>query len=326
MDPGIITAVLAFIAIGGLGLAFTGDPSGERAAKRAKEFSRKATKSKPNAIDLATAKRKQSVQDGLKELSLQQKKSRKATLSVRGRITQAGLSFSESTFWIGSIVLGAALGLASFIASGGNLLFSIASLVGGALGLPRWILGFLVSRRKKKFTDQLADGIDIIVRGVKSGLPLNQCLRIIAAESPEPLRQEFRLIVDGQAMGVPLESNLQRMYERMPLPEVNFFNIVLVIQKKTGGNLSESLGNLSTVLRSRRLLREKVKALSSEAKASAMIIGALPFIVMILVYLVRPAYITILFTEPQGQAILVGCALMMSTGIFVMKKMVDFKF
>jgi tight adherence protein B len=116
------------------------------------------------------------------------------------------------------------------------------------------------------------------------------------------------------------------MYERMPLPEVNFFAIVLVIQQKTGGNLSESLGNLSTVLRARKLMKEKVKALSSEAQASAMIIGALPVIVASMVYFTRPAYISVLFTDPTGNLILIGCAVMMSLGIFVMHKMVNFKF
>ncbi|MBL8530530.1 MAG: type II secretion system F family protein, partial [Hyphomonadaceae bacterium] len=173
---------------------------------------------------------------------------------------------------------------------------------------------------------QLADAIDIIVRGVKSGLPLGQCLRIIAAECPEPLRMEFQALVDSQTMGVPLDQSMQRMYDRMPLPEVNFFSIVLVIQQKTGGNLSESLGNLSSVLRSRKLMTEKVKALSSEAKASAMIIGALPFIVMGLVYFTRPTYISVLFTDPMGHLVLLGAGVMMSMGIFIMHRMVNFKF
>lgn len=326
MDPTLIVAALAFVAVAGIGLALPSNAASEQATKRAKAMAKPNAKAKPNAVELATAKRKQNVQDSLKVLSAQQRNSRKAILSVKGQISQSGLEFSEGAFWIGSAGIGVVLGLAAFIASGGNPLMSLGALIGGALGLPRWILGFLRDRRQKKFLNQFADGIDMIVRGVKSGLPLNQCLRIIAAESPEPLRQEFQMVIDGQAMGVPIDANLQKMYERMPLAEVNFFNIVLLIQQKTGGNLSESLGNLSTVLRSRKLLKEKVKALSSEAQASAMIIGSLPFVVMGLVYMIRPAYIMLLFTEPTGQAILVGCALMMGTGIFVMKKMVDFKF
>src|SRR5262249_41999074 len=151
----------------------------------------------------------------------------------------------------------------------------LAAFFVGLFGIPRWLLSSMVGGRQKKFGNQLADAIDVIVRGVKSGLPLNQCLRIIAGESPEPLRTEFQMLCDSQAMGVPLDVGMQRLYDRMPLPEVNFFSIVLIIQQKTGGNLSESLGNLSAVLRARKLMKEKVKSLSSEATSSAMIIGSL---------------------------------------------------
>jgi tight adherence protein B len=151
-------------------------------------------------------------------------------------------------------------------------------------------------------------------------------LKIIAAESQEPMKSEFQNLVDGQQMGVPLEQNLQKMYERMPLPEVNFFSIVLIIQQRTGGNLSEALGNLSGVLRSRKLLKAKINALSSEAKASAGIIGSLPFIVAILVYFVRPDYIMMLFTDKTGNLILLGSAVMMTAGIMVMRQMINFKF
>lgn len=324
----ILIAIFAFMAVAGVGVALTMSPSAEKSAKRAKELvAPKAVRNtKKDAAAAAAAKRRSTVQDNLREMANQQKTSRKNLLSVKARIAQAGLSTSEQTFWMISAVSGAVLGLIAYVASGLNPLWGGAMLVIGGLGLPRWVLGMLISRRQKNFVNQLADAIDIIVRGVKSGLPLNQCLRIIASESPEPVREEFRLICDGQAMGVALDQNLQRMYERMPLPEVNFFNIVLVIQQRTGGNLSEALGNLSSVLRARKMLKEKVKALSSEAKASAAIIGSLPFIVMALVYMVRPAYMTILFVTTQGQLILLAAAVMMSTGIFIMRSMVNFKF
>jgi tight adherence protein B len=164
------------------------------------------------------------------------------------------------------------------------------------------------------------------VRGVKSGLPLNQCLKIIATESQDPMRTEFQKLVDGNQMGIPLDQSLQRMYERMPLPEVNFFSIVLIIQQKTGGNLSEALGNLANVLRSRKLLKAKINALSSEAKASAGIIGSLPFIVALLVYFVRSDYIMILFNTQSGNLILLGSAVMMGAGVMVMRQMINFKF
>jgi tight adherence protein B len=325
MDPALIAAVLAFVAIGGAGIVLTGNGQTAAAAKRVKAVSGARTLDRrKQALDAAALKRKQSTQEALKELSASEKQSRKRRLSIKGRIEQAGLTITPVAFWIMAAGAGAALGLAGLLVQG-----PIGAGMGffvGLFGLPRWVLGFLVGRRQKKFSNQLADAIDIIVRGVKSGLPLNQCLRIIAQESPEPLRAEFQALCDSQAMGVPLDQSMQRMYDRMPLAEVNFFSIVLVIQQKTGGNLSESLGNLSGVLRARKLMKEKVKALSAEAKASAMIIGALPLIVMALVYFTRPAYIAILFDEPVGHLILLGCAAMMSIGIFIMHKMVNFKF
>jgi tight adherence protein B len=323
----MLVAGLAFLAVAGLGIAFTMSPQTEKSAKRARELaSPKTGRAKKDAVAIAAAKRRSSVQDNLRDMANQQKTSRKNLLLVKAQLAQAGLSITENTFWIISTCCGAALALVAYIATGLNPLWGLSVFVIGGFGLPRWVLGLLITRRQKNFVSQLADAIDIIVRGVKSGLPLNQCLRIIATESPEPVRQEFKLIVDGQAMGVQLEQNLHRMYERMPLPEVNFFNIVLIIQQRTGGNLSEALGNLSSVLRARKMLKEKVKALSGEAVASAMIIGALPFIVMILVYIVRPAYMSLLFTTPQGQMILLAAGTMMSMGIFIMRSMINFKF
>jgi tight adherence protein B len=325
MDPALIIAVLAFVAIGGAGIVLTGNSQATTNNKRVKAVAgAKNVDRRKQATEIAAVKRRQSTAEALKELSNNEKQSRRRRFSVKGQLAQAGTNMTEAAFWGISAVAGLALAAAGYF-----IYAYIGAAVGffiGFLGLPRWFLGFLVAGRQKKFSDQLADAIDVIVRGVKSGLPLGQCLRIIAAECPEPLRAEFQSLVDSQTMGVPLDQSMQRMYDRMPLPEVNFFAIVLIIQQKTGGNLSESLGNLSNVLRSRKLMKEKVKALSSEAKASAMIIGALPIVVIGMVYLTRPEYIMTLFIHPTGNLILLGSAAMMSMGIFVMNKMVNFKF
>jgi tight adherence protein B len=325
MDPALLAAVLAFVAVGGAGFALAGRNQPATAAKRVKSVAgNRQTDRRKNTVETAALKRRQSTQEALKDLAQSEKQSRRRRLSIKGRLEQAGIEMSLPVFWMISAGAGLVFGI------GGLLIykligFAVAFFI-GFLGAPRWFLGIMVGGRQKKFGNQLADAIDVIVRGVKSGLPLNQCLRIIAAESPQPLAGEFQKICDAQAMGVPLEQSLQRMYDRMPLPEVNFFAIVLIIQQKTGGNLSESLGNLSTVLRSRKLMKEKVKALSSEAKASAMIIGALPIFVMGMVYFTRPQYISILFTDPTGNFVLICCVVMMSMGIFIMNKMVNFKF
>lgn len=327
MDPTVIVAVLAFVAIGGIGFAFAGgnqSPTANKKRVKAVAASVK-TDGRKQIADAATLKRKQSTQDQLKQLTLSEKEARKRRVSVQGKLEQAGVNMTVPVYWMIAAGVGLLLALIGFMVQKGWPGAGGGFFV-GMFGLPTWFLGMQVAARQKKFQLQLADAIDVIVRGVKSGLPLNQCMRIIAADSPEPLKSEFQSLVDNTAMGVPLDAAMQKLYDRMPLPEVNFFAIVLVIQQKTGGNLSESLGNLSTVLRARKMMKEKVKALISEAQASAMIIGALPFIVMLMVYLIKPDYIMTLFIDPRGNLVLLGASVMMTLGVAIMHKMVNFKF
>ena len=152
-----------------------------------------------------------------------------------------------------------------------------------ASALPLWILSFLKKRREKKFLDDFPDAVDVIVRGIKAGLPLADSLKMIANEAQEPIKSEFKAIIETQTIGMPLGEACAKLYERMPLPEANFFGIVISIQQKAGGNLSEALGNLSRVLRDRKKMKAKIQAMSMEAKASASIIGALPIAVGVLV-------------------------------------------
>jgi tight adherence protein B len=227
-------------------------------------------------------------------------------------------------FWI-ICAVGAALAAGiTFLTHQHPLVIAAAMFVVG-LGLPRWVLGFLTARRKKKFTENFATAIDVIVRSVKSGLPTNEALRIVAREVPNPVGSEFHNLVESLKVGVTLEQAMKRMMESMPTPEVGFFAIVMTIQTKSGGNLSEALGNLAAVLRDRKRLQGKIKAMSSEAKASAMIIGSLPPGVMGIVYITTPAYISKLFTERAGNLMLAGCVIWMSMGIMVMRKMINFK-
>jgi tight adherence protein B len=201
----------------------------------------------------------------------------------------------------------------------------MAGFVSGA-GVPLWVLGLLAKRRNNKFGMAFADAVDIIVRGLRSGLPLHDCLKVIGKESPEPLGGEFRRLVENLSMGMTLEQGLEKMHERLPAPELRFFAIVLNIQQKTGGNLGEALGNLSAVLRGRRMMREKIKALSSEAVASAAVIGCLPIGVGALLSVVNPRYLSIMFTDPRGHLLLAAGAVIMGMGTMVMRKMINFKF
>jgi tight adherence protein B len=271
------------------------------------------------------AQRKQAVADTLKTIEEQQKKSKKVTM--RTRLRRAGLDVSVKTFYVISLICGLVFGGGVYVMVPGLSLGALAIIIAvGSFGLPRWILSYLTKRRQNKFVNELPNAIDVIVRGVKSGLPLNECLGIIARESAEPLRSEFREILDEQRVGVTLGECFDRMCNRMPLPEVRFFAIVIAIQQSAGGNLSEALGNLSGVLRSRKQLRAKVWALSAEAKASAVVLAALPFVVMGLVYLSTPAYMEPLWTTTAGKFMLGCSAVWMTCGVLVMKKMINFKY
>jgi len=241
------------------------------------------------------------------------------------RITRAGLSWSKRQFAIVSAMIGLAMFVFGFFSGVGLLISAVLGFV-GAFGVPRWLLSFLRKRRERRFIEGLPDAVDIIVRGVKAGLPLLDCIKMITTESPEPIKTEFRLILETQAIGMPLGEACGKLYERTPLPEANFFGIVVAIQQKAGGNLSEALGNLSKVLRDRKKMRAKIQAMSQEAKASAAIIGALPIAVMVLVYITSPQYITLLFTNSMGHIMLAGSAVWMFMGVMVMKKMINFDF
>ena len=267
--------------------------------------------------------RRDVIENTLKEFEDRQKKNKRVPLAVR--IAQAGLSWSKQQFFIISAGIGVAMFMAGLLIGAG--LFTAVGLgFAGAFGLPRWLLKFLKNRRESKFLNAFPDAVDIIVRGVKAGLPLLDCMKMITVEAPEPLKSEFRTIVETQAIGIPLGEACAKLYEHMPVPEANFFGIVIAIQQKAGGNLSEALGNLSRVLRDRKKMKAKIQAMSQEAKASAAIIGALPIAVMTLVYITSPVYITLLFTEPMGNLMLAGSAFWMGLGVLVMKKMINFDF
>ncbi|WP_454853330.1 type II secretion system F family protein [Rhizobium binxianense] len=269
------------------------------------------------------SKRRKSMQDSLKDLEKRQQEKTKKALSMKSRLVQAGLSISLGRFYLFSATFALLLMLVTFLA-GAPLPVTLGVPVVAGLGLPRWIVGFLISRRQNKFLDEFPNALDVIVRSIKSGLPLNDAIRLIATEGTEPVKSEFRRVVESQQVGLSVPDACARMGNHMPLQEVNFFAIVIAIQSQAGGNLSEAIGNLSKVLRDRKKMKAKVKALSMEAKASAVIIGALPFIVATLVYLTSPQYMMILFTDPRGHLIMGFSAIWMSIGIFVMRNMVNF--
>jgi tight adherence protein B len=296
--------------------------SGERKVEQRRAS---VTRAEPAARTSRTHQksRREQVEDTLNEIDVKAKKPKNLPLTMR--IEQAGLSWSKNQF----LMISAGLGLAGFL---GVIVMVAAPLpalgVGFAagFGLPRWLLSFLKKRREKKFLNHFPDGVDVIVRGIKSGLPLLDSLKIIALDAQEPIKSEFRAIVETQTIGMPIGEACAKLYERMPLPEANFFGIVISIQQKAGGNLSEALGNLSRVLRDRKKMKAKIQAMSMEAKASASIIGALPICVGTLVWLTSPDYIELLWLTDLGRFMIAGCAVWMGIGVFVMKQMINFDF
>jgi tight adherence protein B len=317
---------LVTASIGGIAWVFVYPIlSGERHAEKRKEsVVRTGAAIRAGAARPTNQKsRREQVEGSLKEIEDRRSRAKSPPLSVR--IAQAGLSWSKQKFFVISGILGA-LGFVVALGLNGGLLVAAALAFAGAFGLPRWLLKFLKKRREAKFLQHFPDAVDVIVRGIKAGLPLLDCIKVITQDSPEPVRSEFRAIVETQSFGLPLGDACAKLYERIHVSEANFFGIVISIQQKAGGNLSETLGNLSRVLRDRKKMRAKIQAMSMEAKASASIIGSLPPAVMALVYLTSPHYIELLWTEQLGHLMLAGSATWMFIGVMVMRKMINFDF
>ena len=324
----IAIVFLAALAVGGVMyfIAVHFLTGGGKSEKRIQSVSKSgSSKAKSNTSDEAANRRKK-IEDSIVEMDAKVKAKAKTKLTIRTRLLRAGVEMNIKTFYVLSLVmfpfvavpLYAFAGVPIYAAAGAGFVVSI--------GLPRWLLSFLAKRRQKKFIAEFANAIDIIVRGVKSGLPLFDCLNIIARESLDPLKSEFMELVEQQRLGVTLGKGLERMYERMPLQEVNFLGIVITIQQQSGGNLADTLLNLSTVLRERKKLQGKIQAFSQEAKSSAAIIAALPMVVMLLVYITTPHYIALLWTEQLGHYMLTGSGLWMLCGVLVMRKMINFDY
>lgn len=316
----LIVAALAMIAAGGLAWVFLYPiVSGQRRA----EARQQALAARPaeKRAERAAANRRDQVAQSLKELEARETHRNKRTL--KERIGHAGLDWSIGRFYLVSAGSGAAAGLLGLIATG-NLFVAGLAAFAGFFGLPRWAIDHIANRRVNAFVEELPNAIDIIVRGIRAGLPLGDCVREIASSAREPVRTEFRLLVEAQTVGMSLSEAVQRIPERIPTAEANFFAIVITIQSKAGGNLSEALGNLSRVLRDRKKMKAKVKAMSAEAKTSAAIIASLPFLVAMITYITSPDYISLNWTTLIGKIVLGVCALWMMVGVLVMKKMIDF--
>jgi tight adherence protein B len=316
------------IAVGGMALAiFYPMLVANKAGKRLEQISDGKKDSKTNSFrarfseDQKDSRRRQ-IQDSLKQIE-NDEKNRKKKVTLRVLIAQAGLSMTTKSFWAFSIVFGLGLAIASLIV-GAPWFIAFGLGFVGMLGLPRWFLGYLRRRRQNVFLNDFADAIDVMVRGLKAGLPVSEAMKIIASESGPPVGPEFMEVVEGQRLGISIDQGIERMVDRMPLSEVNFLAIVMTIQSKTGGNLSEALSNLSRVLRDRKKMKQKIRSVSQEAKSSAAIIGSLPFLIMAALMILNPSYLDPLFDTTMGNILAVGSGVWMMIGVLVMRKMINF--
>ena len=323
----IIFTIFAAIAVGGVVIVllfpyFTGQADVNKRARQVTSNEAMA-KGRAQGKDKSAARRRQ-IQETLKQFEEAEKKRRKR-LTIRELIGHAGLDLSVKAFTVISLVVGAVIALVTFIV-GVPYYVAIVAAFGGAFGLPRWVLKIMAKRRRETFLRDFADAIDVMVRGIKAGLPVSDALKVIAKETPAPVGPEFDEVVEGQRIGITIDQGLERMFERMPLAEVNFLAIVMAIQAKTGGNLAEALGNLSRVLRDRKRMKQKIQSVSQEAKASAGIIGSLPFCIGGAMMVLNPTYLLPLFETDLGNVMLMGSALWMGCGVLVMRKMINFDF
>ena len=322
LDPVIQSALIAVLVLVAVAASIWMSLAGRVTASEA--YTRRL---KTHAPPMGYSQRQSSTEEEVRrQLNLiKARRRRSGTLSYNLALQQAGLNWPA---WVAPLVV---LGLIGALAGGMRLLglsLAISGLFGLATGPAAFLLALSIRRkaRIKGMEKDFPNALDIIVRGVKTGLPLIDCLRIAGRELPDPLRSEFARMVEQQAHGLSVAEAVDRFAERVPLTEANFFAIVIGLQARTGGRLSESLDNLVAVLRARVQLRAKIRTMSSEAKASGMIIAALPVVVTVLLYLTSPQYIGMLFSETVGNVVLVVSAVWMLIGVLVMRAMIQFDY
>jgi tight adherence protein B len=240
------------------------------------------------------------------------------------RLQRTGKRWTLSQYVYASLGLGLVVAAILFLKSGAAL-FSLGVGVLVGAGLPHMVVGYLINKRTNKFNAKFPDGIELLVRGLRSGLPVAETLGVVAQEIPGPVGEEFKAAVERMKIGRTMEESLQVTADKLGTAEFQFFVITLAIQRETGGNLAETLGNLAEVLRKRAQMKLKIRAMSSESKASAYIVGSLPFIVFGMIWWINPTYLEGFFMEDRLIVTGLGGLVWMSIGVFIMAKMVSFE-
>ena len=310
--------ILALLVLGYM--AFAGPDAGKQSQRRLQQLRFRHSESTDAKVEsqlkkaIAARKPKQFRQAG--------SGSRIEALAIR--LDRTGKGWTLSQYGYASLGLGLVAALAIFLKSGSfGLAVGIGVFVGA--GIPHFVVSRAIKKRTNQFNVKFPDAIELLVRGLRSGLPVTETLSVVAQEVDGPVGQEFKGIVERIKIGRTMEESLEETANRLGIPEFNFFCITLAIQRETGGNLAETLSNLSDVLRKRAQMKLKIKAMSSESKASAYIVGALPFIVFGLIWWINPSYIGAFFTDDRLTVAGLGGLVWMSIGAFIMAKMVSFE-
>ncbi|WP_207479787.1 type II secretion system F family protein [Arenibaculum pallidiluteum] len=244
--------------------------------------------------------------------------------ALRARLARTGRRIPLGLYLLGCALAGAAAAGVAMAAGLRGVPVAVAAAI-GALWLPKLVCDFMIARYAKRFLTLFPDAIDLIVRGLRSGLPVGEQLAVVGSEMADPVGLEFRRMAHAVKFGQTLEAALWETAERIAIPDFKFFVVSLAVQRETGGNLAETLGNLSDILRRRKQMRLKIKALASEATASALILGALPFLVFLLLLVLNYDYARMLFEDPRGQALAVAGMSLQAFGVFVMTRMIRFE-
>ena len=317
----VMLLAIGIIAMGGLGYAaFAGPSAGKAGSRRLQAVRYRHSESTASKVEQqfkkAIASRKPAT------YKVAGSGSRLEALAMR--LDRTGRKWTLSQYAYASVGLGLAVALLVYLKSGAFLLsLGVGVLVGA--GLPHFVVNTLVKKRVTQFNAKFADAIELLVRSLRSGLPVTETLQVVAQEVDGPVGVEFKGVVDRIKVGRTMEEALQVTADRLNIPEFNFFCITLAIQRETGGNLAETLSNLADVLRKRSQMKLKIKAMSSESKASAMIVGALPFIVAGLISWINPDYMADFFTDERLIVTGLGGFTWMGIGVFIMAKMVSFE-
>lgn len=320
----ILISLIVFIVVGiAMFLIMNKGAGGGKQKSRIEMIRGSAIENRANEKD-GQNKRRAEIARKLKDSKDEEAKKDEKKVSISDKLGQAGLNISPKQFWLYSLLACIAFMAAARFTGQVHGVVLLMGIV-GLLGFPRYVLSKMVKRRQKKFLEGFADALDGMVRLLKAGMPVGEAIKMIAKEFDGPVGEEMSRIYDKQKIGIPLHEAALEGTKRMPITEMQMFATGLAIQSQTGSSLSEVLTNLSGVIRARFRLKRKIMALSSEAIASASIIGSLPPIVAFGLWCVNPGYLDPLFTTPTGKALVAGAIVWMGLGIFVMKQMINFK-